>query len=52
MENTTFEQKLIIAIENIKDNPSESNSKILKNLFNKGFSPIKQLYSKCFQVIY
>lgn len=48
MENTTFEQKLIIAIENIKDNPSESNSKILKNLFNKGFSSNQAIIFKMF----
>ena len=34
----SFEQDLITAIENIKDNPTKGNVKALKSFFNKGFN--------------
>ena len=38
MEISNFEQGLITAIENIKDNPTKGNVKALKSFFNKGFN--------------
>ena len=38
MEISNFEQGLITAIENIKDNPTEGNVKALKSFFNKSFN--------------
>ena len=38
IEISNFEQGLITAIENIKDNPTKGNVKALKSFFNKSFN--------------